>query len=103
MRDELQSLRSLLCYVNRIIAKCSPIAIVQRYSRGWLARRRLKAEGITLRRYCVLQVYPFVMCLHSTYVRTYVCMYVYVKKMYMYVRMYVYLCCAVYVHICHGE
>jgi hypothetical protein len=50
VRDELQSLRSLLCYVNRIIAKCSPIAIVQRYSRGWLARRRLKAEGITLQR-----------------------------------------------------
>ena len=38
----------LLLMIDRILAKCSPVVIMQRFIRGWFTRLKLKRSGVVL-------------------------------------------------------
>ena len=41
LRDELKSVYSLLLSVDYVMAKHSPVILIQRWTRGWLTRKAL--------------------------------------------------------------
>ena len=46
--DEYKRTYGLLLMIDRILAKFSPVVIMQRFIRGWLTRLKLKRSGIVL-------------------------------------------------------
>ena len=41
LRDELKGVYGLLLRVDRVMARYSPVILIQRWTRGWLTRRQL--------------------------------------------------------------
>lgn len=50
----------LLLTVDRVLAKFSPVMIMQRFIRGWLTRLKLKRSGIVLPKFVSSAVYVYV-------------------------------------------
>ena len=50
----------LLLLIDRILAKFSPVAIMQRFIRGWLTRLKLKKSGIALAKFVPIHVIYYV-------------------------------------------
>ena len=52
--EEHKQTYGLLLMIDRILAKFSPVVIMQRFIRGWFTRLRLKKSGISLPKFVSL-------------------------------------------------